>query len=129
MVNSMGVSILFVDDDESIRALANRALTEARYTVSMARSGHEAITLLQSAAPDLIVTDLVMPDMEGLELIQTLFKVRPALKVIAISGESEGLFLKAAELLGVKATLRKPFYPDQLLGTVARVLASGPSPR
>ena len=116
-------TILFVDDDPVIRQLATQVLTETGHTVLLARSGREAINLLKSTKPDLVITDLVMPDMEGLELIRRLSKAKPSLRVIAISGEFDGLFLKAAQLFGVEATLQKPFSPDQLVEIVARVAA------
>jgi CheY-like chemotaxis protein len=116
-------TILFVGDDQDLRQLAWRVLTENGHTVVLARSGREAIDLLKSTKPDLVITDLVVPDMEGLELIRILSKAKSRLKVIAISGEFGGLFLKAAELFGVEATLQKPFSPDQLVEIVARVAA------
>jgi two-component system, chemotaxis family, chemotaxis protein CheY len=114
-------TILFVDDDRVIRHLASRVLKESGHTVLLARSGREAINLLKSTKPDLVIADLVMPDMEGLELVRILSKAKPSLKVIAISGEFDGLFLKAAKLFGVEATLQKPFSPDRLVEIVTRV--------
>jgi DNA-binding NarL/FixJ family response regulator len=64
-----------------------------------------------------------MPDGEGLELIGALRMANPKLKVIAISGAFEGQFLKAAELLGAKATIQKPFEVDTLLAVVRKVMA------
>jgi CheY-like chemotaxis protein len=114
-------SILLVEDNQAIRRLAGRVLREKGHTVSVASSGREAITILRSTTPDIVITDLVMPEMEGLELIRILLKAKPGLKVIAISGAFDGLFLKVAQLFGVEATLNKPFSPDQLLEVVARV--------
>jgi len=114
-------SILLVEDDQAIRQLVSRVLRENGHTVWVASSGCEAITILKSTTPDILITDLVMPEMEGLELIRILLKTKPGLKVVAISGAFDGLFLKAAKLFGVEATLNKPFSPDQLLEVVARV--------
>ena len=77
--------------------------------------------MLKSAPPDLVITDLVMPDIEGLELIQTLVQSYPGLKIIATSGAFKGEFLKMAQAFGVKATLPKPFTPNQLLTLVGQV--------
>ena len=114
-------SIQLVEDDETIRQLASRVLRERGHTVRVASSGREAIVILKSTTPDILITDLVMPEMEGLELIRIVLKAKPGLKIVAISGAFDGLFLKAAELFGVEATLSKPFSPDQLLEVVARV--------
>jgi CheY-like chemotaxis protein len=119
------LSILFVDDDESITGLASRILTEAGYDVVVASSGTEALEILKLLSPDIVITDLVMPYMEGLELIQMLVKSKPGLKLIAISGQFGGLFLKVAESFGAKSTLEKPFSRDELLEVVARVAATG----
>ena len=118
-------SILFVDDEKSMRTLAKRILTEAGHNILFASSGNEALAILKLLTPDLVITNLVMPYMEWLELIQVLVKSKPDLKVIAISGEFNGLFLKAAEAFGAKATLEEPFSPDELLEVVARVAATG----
>ena len=72
---------------------------------------------------DLVIMDLVMPDVEGLETIDIIRKERPQLKTIAMSGRFGGQFLPVAELLGAKATLAKPIRPDELLETVRRVLS------
>jgi YesN/AraC family two-component response regulator len=74
---------------------------------------------------DLMLTDLVMPEMEGLDLIRRVRKERPELKVIAMSGEFGGSFLKVAGLLGAHATLPKPIRPDALLDSIRRVLEDG----
>jgi len=115
--------ILFVDDDESITAISKQILTEAGHYVLGASSGNEAHALLGIVSPDLLITDLVMPDLEGLELIRLVVKSRPDLRVIPISGEFEMLFLKVAEAFGAKATLQKPFSPNQLVETASRVTA------
>ena len=119
----MSLSILLVDDEEVIRTLSKRVLTKAGHTVFLASTGREALAMFESAAPHIVITDLVMPDMEGLELIRALRKSFPSLKIIAISGKFQGQFLKVAEAFGVKATLQKPFDPAQLLEVVNRVAA------
>lgn len=76
---------------------------------------------VRSSEIDLVITDIVMPDMEGLELIGLLKKSRPDLNIIAVSGAFEGQFLSAAKLLGAKATLAKPFAARALLEAVRSI--------
>ena len=115
-------SILIVDDDAAIREMLCRILGNAGYSVIEARSGRQALMQLEGKSIDLLITDLVMPDGEGLETIQTIKRTFPTLKIIAISGAFAGSFLKSAELLGAHATLQKPFTPEALLDIVRRVL-------
>ncbi|HEV3197266.1 MAG TPA: response regulator [Bryobacteraceae bacterium] len=118
-------TILVVDDEAGIRGLLRKVLAGAGYKVMEAKNGKEALEQIRGAELDLVLTDLVMPDMEGLEMIGIIHKERPELKIIAISGMFGGRFLHAAELLGAHATLAKPIRPDDLLDAVRRVLAAG----
>ena len=100
------------------------------HTVIEARNGEEGLKLFQDAGPDLLITDLVMPDMEGLELIAGLRHVAPRPRIIAISGDSkfsEPVYLPTARQLGAQRVLAKPIRPDVLLEAVASVLAE-PAP-
>lgn len=75
-----------------------------------------------------MITDLVMPESEGIETIHAIRSEQPSLKIIATSGAFEGRFLRAAALLGACATLLKPIGRDQLLSTVRRILSITPLP-
>jgi CheY-like chemotaxis protein len=114
-------SILIVDDHYQLRGFVRRVLEGAGYSVLESATGKEAMVQVQSSQIDLVITDIVMPDMEGLELIKVLNNARPDLRVIAVSGAFEGRFLRLAELLGVKATLQKPFNAKTLLETVRSI--------
>ncbi len=114
--------VLVVDDDSVIREILRRTLENAGFPVIEAQSGKEALARIEGKSIDLLITDLVMPDGEGLEIIRAMKRTFPRLKVIAISGAFGGSFLKAAELLGAHATLQKPFKLDELLDTVRKVL-------
>ncbi|MEW5980188.1 MAG: response regulator [Acidobacteriota bacterium] len=114
----MALSILVVEDEQQVRAFARKVLEKAGYTVIEACSGKEAVSLVGTVHLDLVLTDLVMPDFEGLELIRRLRESNPDLKLVAMSGAFEGQFLKIAKLLGVKATLHKPFVPGALIAAV-----------
>ena len=117
-------TILVVDDDPAIRSFLGRVLSGAGYRVLGAKDGKEAVQHVNISEVDLMITDLIMPEQEGLETIQILHRRRPGLKIIAISGKFGGQFLRVAELFGAQATLTKPVLPDQLLEAVRQVLGS-----
>ena len=114
--------ILVVEDEAGVRSFFCAALQQAGYTVTEAANGKRALEMLRAAPVDLVITDLVMPEVEGLEIIQILRKQFPALRVIAVSGAFGGQFLKPARLLGATAVLPKPVSAEVLLHTVAEVL-------
>jgi PAS domain S-box-containing protein len=118
-------TILVVEDEPEIRVLLRRVLSGAGYNVVDAKDGSAGMVEARKGEVDLVITDLVMPEMEGLQMIQILHKERPDLKIIAISGMFDGQFLKVAGLLGAQATLAKPLRPDDLLATVKQVLLGG----
>lgn len=97
-------------------------LARAGYQVVEAKDGRDASTKAQEQPFDLLITDLVMPEREGIELIQKLRKEQPELKIIAVSGAFGGTFLKVAQALGANATLAKPVSPDELLATAESLL-------
>ena len=116
-------TILVVDDMAGIRGLVRKVLAGAGYNVMEAVDGKDALRQIRSTDVDLVLTDLVMPEMEGLEMIRNIRTEWPALKIIAMSGAFDGQFLQTAGLLGAHATLAKPIRPDALLNAVRRVLA------
>ena len=123
-------SILLIDDDNDLRMIIAETLRRAGYTVDDTPSGKTGLTLYRAGRHDLIITDISMPEMDGLELVMALRQVVPEPRIIAISGDSqfsEALFLPAAEQIGAQRTLAKPFALDVLLQTVSEVLA-GPAP-
>lgn len=116
-------TILLIDDEDQVRLLFQMALEEAGYRVLSAESGKNGLRLLQHQEVDLILVDVLMPDMDGLEVIQLLRKTRPASKIIAISGGSgEWNYLHAAKSLGADDTLKKPLNLQELLEAIATQL-------
>jgi CheY-like chemotaxis protein len=111
--------ILLVEDEERVRALLKGVLDSNGYEVQEASSGKEALQSYALSPPDLILTDLVMPDMEGIELITKIRKSDPNLKIIAMSGSN---YLYIAERLGVDGILAKPFSNKALLNAVKATL-------
>jgi PAS domain S-box-containing protein len=114
--------ILVVDDEELVRAYLRSVLEGGGYVVSEAAEGKEAVRQALSSPLELVITDLVMPEQEGIETIQTLRRRLPDLGIIAISGAFGGQFLTTAKILGADAVLDKPVSADVLLGKVADVL-------
>ena len=112
--------ILVVDDEPTIRVAMLRALAAAGHTVSEAADGRRALKLLQAESADLVITDLVMADQDGIETITALRHLFPALPVIAMSGAMPHapLYLEIATHLGVRRTLSKPFTVATLLNAV-----------
>ncbi|HTR38579.1 MAG TPA: response regulator [Bryobacteraceae bacterium] len=116
-------SVLVVDDQESIRELFQGVLGKT-YKVILANDGKEALAILNREPVDLVITDVVMPNAEGLETIQAIRGLRSNVRIIAMSGAFGGRFLKHAQLLGADATLSKPITPEALFETVRAVLSA-----
>jgi DNA-binding response OmpR family regulator/two-component sensor histidine kinase len=116
--------VLFVDDDAEVVMFASQVLRDAGFEVLVGGDGNVALSTVQVEPLDLVITDLVMQEREGLETIMRLQKSHPELPVIAISGAFGGHFLKSAAMLGARATLAKPFSGEQLLEAVRTVLGS-----
>ncbi|MGA2963648.1 MAG: response regulator [Candidatus Korobacteraceae bacterium] len=116
--------VLAVDDDEAVLTLLLNVLEGAGYEVSTAQDGAEALRMAQTQPLDLVLTDLVMPNRDGIEVIRSIRKQQPNLRIIAISGAFGGNMLRVAELLGAHATLLKPCSPSHLLAIVHKVLQS-----
>ena len=116
-------TILCIDDDDPLRMLCQTALEGAGYRVLIAESGQHGLRLLEHQEVDLILVDIFMPDMDGIELIQILRKTWPAIKLIAMTaGKGVRNYLGMAEHLGAHGTLQKPFTRQELLDVVASQL-------
>ena len=117
--------ILIVDDDSATRRMLRRTLERAGHTVSESEDGNSALRALQSAAADVVITDVIMPGMEGIETIQTLRKRYPTVKIIAMSGGGHigpDDYLSVAEAFGAARIFKKPFDTDDLLAAIEEVL-------
>ncbi len=114
-------SILVVEDAQYLQRLIREALNIRGHEVVSCGSGKEASRLCQEKTFDLIITDIVMPDMDGLELIRHLRTSQSETPILAVSGASEDV-LKIATALGAVAILKKPFRPNDLLAAVDKVL-------
>ena len=120
--------ILLIEDDDAVRLVLHRALARFGHTVIEARNGNEGLQLFPTAKADLLITDLMMPEKGGLEVLAELREKYPPVKTIAISG---GLLhdardgLEVAKSLGAAAVLAKPFSCDVLMAAVNEVLVGG----
>lgn len=118
--------ILIIDDEDELRSMLRRMLEQAGHEVTEAVNGAEGIKLYERDRPDLIITDIIMPEKEGVETIIALRQADPNLPIIAISGGGRleaTDFLTMAKKLGARHTLSKPFRRDQLLEAVGECLA------
>jgi len=121
--------ILVVDDDEKIRRLLANMLKTQDYEVVEAENGRQGCERYRACEPDLLITDLVMPEQNGIDMILELKREFPKLRVMAISGGGgiTGSFdyLPIAKLIGAVHILQKPFGMQQLKDAVADALAAG----
>lgn len=105
-----------------MRRLIARILTRAGYDVLEARDGKEGLRLFHGHRPLLVITDLVMPQAEGIETIRELRNQAPDLPIIAISGR-DVMFLDVARKLGANVAIAKPFRASELVGAVKTLIA------
>ena len=110
--------LLVVDDDEADRIVLRTILERASHQVWVAQDGAEALSAFQGNRIEVVITDLQMSNVHGLELITILRELSPRPGIIAISGTGESQ-LDMARLLGASHTLQKPVRPDLLLSAVA----------
>ncbi len=115
-------AILVADDDELVRGLLCHVLEADGFNVVEAMTGREVLEEVEKRPVTLVILDLVMPEMDGLETLQSLAQRHPGVRVLAISGAFGGSFLDCARLLGAGAILKKPFTGDQLLAGVRALL-------
>lgn len=119
-------SILVIDDEPAIRQIVRRILERANHRVSDACDGRAGVALVREQAFDLVITDILMPDMEGIETMREIHASHPSMPILAISGggsmRENILFLDAASKLGADAILEKPFRAAELLQSVERLL-------
>jgi two-component system, chemotaxis family, chemotaxis protein CheY len=117
--------ILVIDDDPMMRSSLRTVLEGKGYAVDTLPDGRRALDMVRGHRPDAVITDIVMPESEGIETIVAIRGVAPHLPIIAISGGGQILeaeFLDMALKLGATAALRKPFELATLIATLERVL-------
>lgn len=119
--------ILVIDDDDMVRTMLLRTLARGGHTATGARDGAEGVAAFREKPADLVITDIFMPNQEGLATIMELRRGFPHIRIIAISGGGARAsldVLPVAEALGAQRTLRKPFTPAEVMDAVRDVLGS-----
>lgn len=117
--------ILFIDDNEPFRVSFSRILARQGFAVTQAEDGLVGLKKFQEEIPDLVICDLIMPEMEGMETIQELRRLKPDLRIIAISGGGRVNpldYLKIAQMMGAAEQLAKPFSSDELISVIERLI-------
>ena len=117
--------VLIIDDDMRARTTMTIILKRAGFEIVTAENGAKGLACLRDEVPDLIITDIIMPEKEGIETIREILAERPGTKILAVSGGGRvgaGNTLHMAKALGATEVLAKPFGPDELIGCVARCL-------
>ena len=117
--------ILVIDDDPSILTMLKKMLEREGYEVDTACNGSEGLDKIEDSPPDLLITDIVMPEKEGMELIFHLRRKKPELKIIAISGGGrfnyEG-YLTSAKLLGADLSFQKPLVHKEFVQAISDLI-------
>jgi DNA-binding response OmpR family regulator len=123
--------VLVIDDDKTFATLLAGALQAAGHEVDVARDGRDGVALVCAARFDAVVTDIIMPDQEGIETIRKIRRRHPQMPILAMSGGSATLaldLLQIARALGANDTLAKPFRPSELIARLDAMLAQGDRP-
>ncbi len=119
-------AILVIDDDPAVREVVREMLRGEGHEVSTAENGRQALQALAADVFDLVVTDLIMPEQEGIETIAEIRRRDPDIPIVAMSGGGRlgpGDYLETARFLGADATLAKPFGRQELIAIVEKLLA------
>lgn len=122
---SQRLTVLVADDVRDLQELIALWLVEAGHVVTTASNGREVIQLVQAQPFDLLITDILMPDVDGWDAIASVHRLRPEMRILAISGGSREMpasaVLRVAQGAGAIGLLKKPFSRVDLLEAVARI--------
>ena len=122
MAEAAGVTVLLVEDDDDNRELMAEVLEFAGHRVVAAASGAEALRVLASRPVDVVVTDVGMPDVGGLEVARAAKKAVPAVPVLVVTGYAERADIRSAHGHEIDRVLVKPVDPDVLTATIAEMV-------
>ncbi len=119
----MGATILIADDLSFMRMIQREILTERGYSiVGEATDGIDAVAKFQDLKPDLVLLDITMPNMNGLEAMRRIFSINPKAKVIMCSALGQQSLIVEAIRAGVKDFIVKPFKPERILSAIDKAL-------
>ena len=117
--------ILIIDDEPHILLMLKKMLEKAGYEIDLASNGVEGLDLFSKRPSDLVITDIIMPEKEGLETIRAMTRILPELKIIAMSGGgrlSASNYLETALIFGASKIIEKPFSQQQMVSAVKELL-------
>lgn len=123
----MNATILLIEDDPEVRDGVRQMLESWKLRVIEAVNGIDGVALFCAHKPNVVITDIMMPEMDGIETLRELQTIDPSVKVIAMSGGGGAKYdnpLALAKQLGAVASIEKPFRPRQLRAAISQVLAS-----
>ncbi len=121
------IRVLVVDDDEAFRQTVCDLLLDGDFEILSAESGAQSFAVLRNQSVDIVLTDIVMPDEDGLEIVRKIKKMNPAPKIVAMSGGGRIAatdYLEIARLMGASATIKKPFKRQELVDLLQQVFSS-----
>ena len=117
--------ILLAEDEQNLQNMLQTILTEAGHTITAVEDGQAALKILEEERYDILITDIIMPKLGGIELMREIREKYPEIKLVAISGGGNyiraGGYLQVAQLIGATCTLRKPFTPKELFDAIREV--------
>lgn len=119
--------ILIVEDDKDLREMLKTSLLRMKYVVIEASNGKEALTHFKPSITDMVITDLIMPEEDGLKVIMKIRERKPSVKIIAISGGGKagpGNYLDLAKALGADEIFSKPFSINDLINKIRDLLSA-----
>ena len=123
---SLPVRVLAADDDAITLKLISMALRKGRYKTTTAQNGYDALEEMRKHHYDVVITDIMMPGMEGIKLISEILKAKADARIVAISSDPDGepdSLLALAKTAGAAATLQKPFQARRILEVVDQLAA------
>src|SRR5688572_15176682 len=121
------MKILIIDDDALVRMTMKNVLKKLEYTVFEAEDGNKGLEIYQKEKPDIVITDMLMPEKEGLQTLSEIKALNPKAKIIAMSagGNLKNMsYLQVAKKMGADGILSKPVTPDELVAIIKRLSSS-----
>lgn len=121
----MMAGVLIVEDEKELREMLKTSLLRRKINVFEATDGKDAIIHFKPSITDLVITDIIMPEEDGLKVIMKLRELKPTIKIIAISGGGKsgpGSYLKLAKALGADAVFSKPFSVNELISKIEELV-------